>query len=62
MKGERINLGGMFRCCVLAIENIGTPAVEGDVAMCPHCYSRIAFTDGAWNWVGDAADTKEKSD
>lgn len=54
MKGEDINAAGLFRCCILAIENIGTPAKEGDIALCSHCHDRMTFDAGTWRWLDDS--------
>lgn len=51
-----IRIGGLLRCCLATVSEIGPPTrmlKEGDTLACSYCDDLMRFRDGAWEWNRD---------
>jgi hypothetical protein len=49
-----IRMGKLSRCCIETIQKNSTPDVEAKVIQCPHCATRMVFTNNAYQWFSNA--------
>lgn len=57
-EGERVFIGGLYRCCTETLRERTAPGVDGERQPCKHCDSGAVFesqvladgTTGFWRW------------
>lgn len=47
---DPVRPGGLFRCCMLTIEDREAPGKQGEIQPCDYCDAEMIFTFGAWEW------------
>lgn len=47
---DPVRPGGLFRCCMITIEERETAGKQGEVQPCDYCDAEMIFNYGAWEW------------